>query len=365
MKGLVRHIMKLNNLDIKKKKVVVVGGGFVGSLVAKNLEKHMDVTLIDNKDYFEFTPSILKVIVNPENIDNIVVRHEDYLKKTHVVKGFVTEIRNDVVIVGKDHYSYDYLVVATGSRYALPIKIEGKADVVVTANRVKMLKDNHESLVKSKKVLIIGGGLVGVELASEIIDKFPEKEVIIVHSDNRLIPRQMKKSSEVSLKHLEKMGVKVILGEKVIKIRGNVVESDKGTKFQVDKVFLATGIKPNSEALKKNYMNIIDERGFVKVVDDLRIIGSKNVFAAGDLINIKEEKTAQAAENHARIVVKNILLLNSGKIELIKYRPKSKGVVISLGEKNGIFDNGKISFSGFIPAFIKKRIERSFMKKYY
>ena len=63
-----------------KKKVVIVGGGFAGSHVAKSLEKYFDVFLIDTKDYFEFTPGVLRAIVEPLHIRNIQVLHNHYLK---------------------------------------------------------------------------------------------------------------------------------------------------------------------------------------------------------------------------------------------------------------------------------------------
>ncbi len=53
------------------KRVVIVGGGFAGAYVARNLEKKFDVVLIDTKDYFEFTPSILRTIINPDHAKKI------------------------------------------------------------------------------------------------------------------------------------------------------------------------------------------------------------------------------------------------------------------------------------------------------
>ena len=56
-----------------KKKLVIIGGGFAGSLVARNLEKEFNVTLIDTKPYFEFTPGILRTIVEPDHIKKVVI----------------------------------------------------------------------------------------------------------------------------------------------------------------------------------------------------------------------------------------------------------------------------------------------------
>ena len=66
------------------KKLVIIGGGFAGSLIAKNCENYFDTTLIDSKDFFEFTPGILRTIVQPSHAKKIQVLHKEYLKKTKV-----------------------------------------------------------------------------------------------------------------------------------------------------------------------------------------------------------------------------------------------------------------------------------------
>ena len=67
------------------KSVVVIGGGFAGSTIAKKLQNRFDVTLVDNKSYFEFTPGILRTIVHPTNQRCMQVEHKEYLKKTNVI----------------------------------------------------------------------------------------------------------------------------------------------------------------------------------------------------------------------------------------------------------------------------------------
>ena len=104
------------------KKVVVIGGGFAGSLVAKKLENWFKVVLIDSKYYFEYTPGILRVIIGPSNAGKLQVKHKDYLKKAKVIVGHVKEVSRKDVIIGRRNISFDYLVICSGSRYDLPIK---------------------------------------------------------------------------------------------------------------------------------------------------------------------------------------------------------------------------------------------------
>ena len=81
------------------KRVVIIGGGFAGSFVASKLERDFLVTLIDSKDYFEYTPSILRLVVNPKIISKIRVSHKNYLKKSEIVVGHVNEISKEYVKV--------------------------------------------------------------------------------------------------------------------------------------------------------------------------------------------------------------------------------------------------------------------------
>jgi len=180
-----------------KKKVVIIGGGFAGSPIAKKLQKKFDVTLIDSKNYFEFTPGILRTIIEPNHIKKIQVLHTRYLKYAKVITNTVKEIKNNKVILKNNKQIYfDYLVIASGSKYKSPIKEQN----VLLATRAQHLAKNHKKLRLAKNVLIVGGGLAGVELATEITGKYKEKNITIIQSPNTIMIRNKKKS----IKYAEK-----------------------------------------------------------------------------------------------------------------------------------------------------------------
>ena len=93
-----------------KKKLVIVGGGFAGALIAKKLETKFNVILIDTKDYFEFTPGILRTLVQPSHIKKIQVLHSHYLKYAKTIKGCVTKIDKKYVYCDNKKISFNYLV---------------------------------------------------------------------------------------------------------------------------------------------------------------------------------------------------------------------------------------------------------------
>ncbi len=344
---------------VPKKRVVIIGGGFAGSTAARKLEDDFNATLIDTKDYFEFTPSVLRTLVEPQHIKKIQALHRNYLVKADIVRGNVREVTKKYAIVSGKKFPYDYLVICSGSEYNLPMKDKS----TVTAARADVLAKYAKKLKESNSVLIIGGGLVGIELAAEIIEKYPEKKVTIAHGVNELIEQNPKKVREYAKKFLEKRKVKIIFNEFVIKNKGNIYLTDKKTKIKADLVFLCVGIKPNYRCMSKSLSYCLNERKAIIVNEYLQVKGFSNVFAAGDITDVKEEKTAQNAEKQAEAVVKNIINLEKGK-NLEKYLPKPRIMVISLGKWDGILVYKNFVLTGTIPGILKSLIEWREMMKY-
>jgi len=342
------------------KKIVVIGGGFAGSLITRKLEKHFNLTLIDSKNYFEFTPGILRTIVEPEHINKIQISHKDYLKKARIILGYVNEIGQDYVKVNHQNIKFDYLCICSGSRYKAPIK---EQNLVISA-RAAHLKMNYGKLCKANKILIIGGGIVGVELAAEISTHYKNKDITLVHSKNKLMERNKDKTIKYAGKFLTKKGVKIIYNERVVDAKENdkIYHTDKNRKIKTDLAFLCTGIMPNFEFMNKNFNNKLDEKNQIKVNEHLQLDGEKNIFVAGDVNSTNVEKTAQNAEIQARVVIKNIFSLEKNK-KLKEYNKKKTPLVISLGKWNGIFESNIFVFTGIIPGIMKSIIELREMLK--
>jgi len=336
-----------------KKKLVIIGGGFAGSAVAKALEKVFDTTLIDSKNYFEYTPGILRTIVEPGHIRKIQVLHAHYLKRSKIIKDCVTRISEKHVFLGKKRIPYDYLVIASGSLYGRPIKEQN----VVISSRASTLRSYYKKLCEAKRVIVIGGGIVGVEMAAEIIEHYPDKKIILVHSRDELMPRSNKKSRAYAEKFLKKRGVEILFNERVIGGKGKTYTTKRGTKIKADLAFMCTGIKPNSQFMKGKFSKCLDDRKFIKVNDYLQLEGYSHIFAIGDCTGIREEKLAQTAEEHAKIAIKNLCAMEKHKSKT-KYISKKRIVVISLGKYDGMIVKGNACIKGLPAAIGKAGIER-------
>lgn len=337
------------------KKVVIIGGGFVGSTVAKKLEKKFNVTLIDSKTFFEFTPSILKVIVNPNYKTKIQINHKDYLKKSKIIIGCAKKISKKYVFLEKEKINYNYLVICSGSSYSLPIKESN----VSLPSRLTHLEKSENKLKNSKKVVIVGGGIVAVELAGEIATCKRKRNIEIYTRGNKLIKRNNFKSSMFSKEFLEKKGVKIFFNSKIKINKKGIFKNNK--KINADIFFLAVGIKNNTKFIDKN-MNILNKKGQVIVNKYLLAGRYKNIFAGGDITSIKEEKLAQNAETHGKIIAKNIIR-SEKKENLKEYISTKRLMLISLGKKIGIFEYKKYTFIGILPLIMKNIIEKIHLKK--
>ncbi len=340
------------------KKIVVVGGGFAGSTVARELQNECDVTLIDTEDFFEYTPGILRVLVEPEHYKKIYSKHENYLGKSKIVVDSVKDITEKKVILksGKA-INYDYLVIASGSSYSFPIKEEN----VFFAKRSKNLLEAYDKLKNSQKIVVVGGGVVGVELVAELATHYKGKELFLIHAHSKLMERNNDKTGDYAQKFLEKKGVKVILNEKITKTDKKYLLGNSGEKYCYDATFFTVGITPNIEFMKREFSRFVSKG--ISVNEYLQLDGKQNIFVAGDVTNINEEKTAQNAENHARVVANNILAkINSSKMK--SYKSKKRMMVISLGKNNGVIEYKNFVLTGFIAPILKTLIEKRVMNKF-
>ena len=339
------------------KKVVIIGGGFAGTLVAQKLQNgNFKVTLIDTTDYFEFTPGILRAIVEPGYIKKIQVLHKDYLKRTNVILGRAKEVSKKYVLVhtknGEKRILFDYLVIASGSDYSSPIKEKN----LVVSSRINNVKKSYGKILGAKNILIIGGGVVGVELAAEIATHYQNKNITLVHSKPYLMERQNEKTRKYAEDFLRERGVKIILNENAAKREGRNYVTDKGTKIRTDLAFLCTGITPNFEFMKKNFPSYLNEKNQIKVNSFLQLEGHENIFSAGDIAAIPEEKLAQNAEKQGSIVAKNIINLGRGR-NLEEYKSNPRVMVISLGKWDGILTYKNMAVTGIIPGVLKTLIK--------
>ncbi|RKP06757.1 hypothetical protein THASP1DRAFT_18048, partial [Thamnocephalis sphaerospora] len=149
-------------------------------------------------------------------------------------------------------------------------------------------------------------GPVGCEVACEIAAAFPKKHVTLVHAPSRLLPNWSTSISSLMTARLQELNVAVHTDERVKRMPGSPVRyrgERSGRVYQPDYVIVATGAKRNVDYLPPRWL---DAKKRVVVEPSLRIPGLPNIFAAGDITDIAEEKSTFAAMCAGLCVARNI-----------------------------------------------------------
>lgn len=319
-----------------QKRVVVVGGGFAGLACTEILEKmpRFHVTLIDTKDHFEYTPATIRALTSPES--HARFPHSDYVKNGFLVVGRVDDVYRDHVRISNKKIPFDYLVIATGSSYSTTLK----STRVSTCYRSSRIESDFLELKEAQKVVVVGGGYVGVEVAAQVAHDFPEKTVALIEAKSQLLNKCSPAVHKKVAEKLQKLGVDVYFNEQIIDAKGKTFISDTGKAFSHDKYFVATGSKPLSGLVTAKSL---DSKGFIKVRPTLQLQSFENIFAAGDVSNVNESKNIHSALCAGTTVARNICRIEKGKVPLIQGENGTRkggiasNLLLSMGGKTGTF----------------------------
>ncbi|MCC5602118.1 NAD(P)/FAD-dependent oxidoreductase [Nostoc favosum] len=353
-----------------KVRVVVVGGGLAGHKIAFHLQNKAQVTLIDPKDFFEIPMAVPRLFVEPSRAKDAVIPYTEFLPQVTHIQGkavnatpayvVVESIKGDNAIVKVE---YDYLVLATGSNY---FDDSVKAHLGTTEQRRNYFFSVNEQLTIAQKILIVGGGPVGVEIAGEIVEDYPGKQVTLVQKTPYLLPDTSKKPQEDAAQFLQNKGVRLIFEEKVVHTdcdetaKTKVAITDQGTQIEYNMLFWCTGATSDTSYIKEYFKDALDEAGRVRVNENLSVVGYDNIFAVGDIIALPENKLGLLADKHATVVIKNLekLLMNPSiqPSKLKKYKPAigSQVMIVTLGRNHGV---GHFPFEIFGSNWIAKIIK--------
>src|SRR6267143_1740315 len=164
----------MNRDQQRRPTVLVIGGGFGGVNVAKALDEDADVVLIEPKDAFVHNIGALRALVEPTFLPKIFLPYDRLLPHGRVVRDRAVEVSADrVVLASGEVIAADYVVLATGSTYPFP----AKSDAHDAEDAIDNYRAAYHELTDARRVLLVGAGPVGIELAGEIVSKWPDKHV--------------------------------------------------------------------------------------------------------------------------------------------------------------------------------------------
>ncbi len=378
--------MKLTN----KKTIVIVGGGFAGINLIKQLrnDENFEMILVDKNNYNFFPPLLYQVATGYLETSNISY---PFRKLFRGIKNFsfrmgtverVNQSSNQLVL-DTGTLSYDYLVFATGTETnffgmdnvkenAIPMKTV--ADAIYMRNtllerleKASREKDKEER-TKLLTIVVAGGGPTGVEISGMFAEMkrtiipvdYPEligtnAEIHLVDGLASVLAPMSKKSQTYTYNSLVKMGVKIHLNTMVKDYVDDVVYFANGQHIVTKTLIWAAGVTALVfEGIEKECYG----RGRRLVVDAYnRVINTSNIYAIGDTcIQITDDnfpeghpQVAQVALQQGRNLGKNFKN-QVNQLTLQSFRYKDKGSMAIIGRNKAVADlpNPKLHFDGFI-----------------
>jgi NADH dehydrogenase FAD-containing subunit len=322
------------------KRVVVVGGGYAGVALARALDSGAEVCLVEARDRFVHNVAAIRSVVEPALLEHIVIPYDRLLRRGAVRRGVVTSVsERGVMLASGEAIEADVVVVATGSRYAEPFKPDGDS----TAAFGDSVRAAHATLLAADKVMIVGGGAVGVELAGEISTVFQNKRVTLVSSSPALMPGYSGKLARSLHTQLRRKGVELRLGTRVDTLEASErpyvgILGDEAGGASGPLIFPALGARPVTSLFHQMVAARFDHQGRVRVDPWLRPAGLRRLFALGDAAATGDPMTIVAITRQVPWLAKTINALLAGRrVESVGvYKPwPARGILVPLGPQDG------------------------------
>lgn len=380
-------------------RVVIVGGGFGGVSVARQLarrasRKDLEIVLIEERDVHVYTPWLYEVAtaMSPVHSDTFVRRarrrasvpffHFPGFRGIRIVHAKVENISSDGSLVTCTNgmtLRADVVVIATGSltndfgipgvtTFASPLKTSKEAENIALQLR-RLLRDLEEGHIEKATVAVVGAGASGIELVAEIaavrkifcdVQRLDIARMRIVLCDSRAEPASMFPASVRArvAKRLRLLGVE-FLGKTTVKevTAGEICAGDLTLPFDV--LVWSAGVKSRKEP--GEVWNLpVNERGRIRVASTFLIEGKKNIFALGDAAartgECPDPQSAQAASAQAPYVARNIIAFLAGK-ELIPFPLKKWQTLLAVGGAYGVGQVFGIPLSGRIAFYLRRIVD--------
>jgi NADH:ubiquinone reductase (H+-translocating) len=376
----------------RKKRIVILGGGFGGVYAAMHLEKLLahhgavEISLVSRDNFFLFTPMLHEIAASDLEITNIVNPLRKLLRKVEVLVGDVDEIDlpNNLVVISRGYSNhsqqidYDHLVIALGSITNL-YDIPGVADLAVPMKslrdairlRAQILRHLEEANSEyhpadrraSLTFVVAGGGFAGVETVAALNDFVREAlpfypnlcenmlRVVLVHSGPVILPELGESLGQYSEKVLAQRGVEIRHNTRVKSMTDDDIVLTDGTSIPSRTLVWTAGTVPNPLVSSLPCGN---ERGRLIVNQFLRVPDWPNVWAIGDCAFVPDIRnpgkshppTAQHAIREGKVVAQNIAATLLGR-PLKSFSFTTIGLLASIGRRMGVARVLGFNFSGF------------------
>lgn len=288
---------KENNQNCKsnKKDYVILGASAAGINAAKtlrDLDLDSNITVISKDEKVYSRCMLHHAISNHRTVeeinfveDNFMENNNIYWIKNKSVKSIDT--KNKKVVIEGQELDYDKLLIATGaSAFIPPIRNIKEGNYIYPLRNIDDVYEIKEKAKISKKVAIIGAGLIGIDALTGLME-YKSLEVSLIYPSDYILDKQLDEySAKVYENKFIENGANLYSGQPVNEIildkENNVsgVQLGNGTVVECDLLIVSTGVTPNIDFIKET--NIENNRGIV--INDKCETTVDDVYAAGDVV---------------------------------------------------------------------------------
>lgn len=273
-------------------RVVVLGSGIAALSTIEAIREQSDnveIVMITNEEHLPYYRlSLTKYLAGEISEGDLCIHQQYWYDEKRIMiykKRIVTDIDratkqiecNDGLIV-----SYDKLIIALGSHPFIP-PIKGVSQPGI--HSLRSIKDANEIMEEAKdgkRVLVIGGGILGLEAAAALAKR--GAKVTVGEGSTWLMPRQLTQSGAgYIVKALDAMKIDVEYAFRTTEIEktddGFTVKAKDGRTIEVDLVIVATGVRPNTYLARKAGLEV--NNGII--VNDCLRTSDEDIYAVGDI----------------------------------------------------------------------------------
>ncbi|QOR66072.1 NAD(P)/FAD-dependent oxidoreductase [Cytobacillus suaedae] len=352
------------------KNLVILGGGYGGMrmlqrLLPNQLPEDVEITLIDRIPYHCLKTEYYALAAGTISDHHIRVTFPEH-PRLNVKYAEVTKVDLDskeVHLKDQEAVKYDDLVIGLGcnDKYHNVPGAEEFTHSIQTIDSSRTTYQKLNNLGPGAVVAIVGGGLSGVELASELNESRPDLQVKLFDRGSRILSMFPERLSNYVENWFIERGVEIINHANITKVEENQL-FNQDEAIPVDVIVWTAGIQPSK--VVRDLEVDKDVSGRVVLTPQHNIPGDEHVYVVGDCASLPHAPSAQLAEGQAEQIVQVLVKRWKNEEPPSEFPPiKLKGVLGSLGKKHGFGLVAERAITGRVPRLLKSGV--LWMYKYH
>lgn len=345
------------------RKLVLLGGGYGNMrillrLLPSSLPQDVEIILIDRTPFHSMKTEFYALAAGTESDHEVRVDFPEH-ERLKIVNGEILEIgleENCVFLDNGQRIEYDDLVIGLGCEDKYH-SVPGADQYTFSIQTIGQSRQTYQALLglpSNAVVGIVGAGLSGIELASELRESRQDLQIKLFDRSPRILRDFPERLSNFVKKWFDNHNVDVVSNSNITKVEPNLLYNHEDT-IPVDAVVWTAGIQPVKPV--RDLGLECDLSGRVVINQYHQLTASPKVYVVGDCAALPMAPSAQLAEEQAEQIVKVLKMSWKGE-ELPETMPeiKLKGFLGSLGKKQGFAYLADRTVTGRIARLMKSGV---------